>query len=589
MPTMTTSPDHNHGDGDTLMTTTEASSSKTSSPESNDASTTSVNSFSIKIEFKTTSHAFPAPEIHRNIILAIEHQFPSTKINTNSNPNASITASKHNSEFFLRNFNYPSFPRSKFSLVCLAHDITTPASFSQINAATKKILSQNKAFLRINQWKVNELNIVNIGWIYGAHPHAHNRNHISKMITEFCEKNQKPVPSLKIFAKSLSSASSPRKRITTKAIQFACRKEDSDEIKSVLQECFSDSNTFLPGKFIPSDLSYKQGQAIYSQYIQHQNKYLANHRSISVVGVQPTDLFDNIVHNNNNTTLVQQVQQSKLIDWISTTHRTTSEGRFLFSTDKDRYQEAIQWIDQTFLPLFNNLPSKKSSSHPNNILPTRIGTIPKQDSYSQSLASSINSIAEKSYVRPPNAWSKPISIIASSTPQTSVSHMTMSSDQSSIITKMEKQINSLTKTVQDLQNKLEASHQTQKDSIASAIEKAFDTHQQKLEHQYQEMIRSVNDHWKQVTASLPTLVCQPDTTKQIIHSTPPTTPPRNYDDKRSREIHQSGSTRARKPRRFSSGGLESVQRSITHFLSHPPDTNDNTSQSHPDETTMRDE
>ena len=215
MPTKTMSPDHNHGDGDTLMTTTEASSSKTSSPESNDASTTSVNSFSIKIEFKTTSHAFPAPEIHRNIILAIEHQFPSTKINTNSNPNASITASKHNNEFFLRNFNYPSFPRSKFSLVCLAHDIMTPASFSQINAATKKILSQNKAFLRINQWKVNELNIVNIGWIYGAHPHAHNRNHISKMITEFCEKNQKPVPSLEIFAKSLSSASSPRKRITT--------------------------------------------------------------------------------------------------------------------------------------------------------------------------------------------------------------------------------------------------------------------------------------------------------------------------------------------------------------------------------------
>ena len=590
MPTMTTTSAANHGNEDAHMSFSDPPTKPNNSPDSNDATMKSQNTFSIKIEFKTTSQAFPAPEIHRKIILAIESQFPTTKINTNVNPNTSITANKHTNDYFLRNFNYPSFSRTKFSLVCVAHNIMTTASFNEIHEAAKKLLSQNKAFLRINRWKCNELNVVNIGWLYGAHPHAHSRNRISETINNFCRDHNKAIPQLEIFAKPISSSSSPRRRITTTAIQFACLKDTSADVKSILQECFSDSNIYLPGKFIPSDLSYKQGQTVYSQYIQHQNKYLSNHRSISVTGVQSKCLTQTFNHNNRTTTPVQEVQSSKLIDWISPTNRTTSEGRFLFSTDKDRYQEAIKWIDQTFLPMIKQVSSTTSPAQSHSSIPIRIGTSPKQDKYSESLASSINTITATSYVRPPNAWNKPISIIASSTPQTSVSRMTVSSDQTTLIERMEKQISSLTKTVQELQTKLEASQQAQNESINVAVEKAFNTHNSKLEEQYQNMIQSVNNHWKQVTASLPALLNASNSNCNHTPSpSPPMTPPRKSDEKRSRDIHQSGSNRARKPRRYSSGGLDSIQRSITHFLSNPTDTDPNTSQHDSSETTMKDD
>ena len=89
---------------------------------------------------------FPAPEMHRKIILEIEINFPSTTINTNSNPTTTITACKQNIEFFLRNFNYPSFSWSKFSLVCVGHSIMTTASFSDITETTKKFYPKPKPF-----------------------------------------------------------------------------------------------------------------------------------------------------------------------------------------------------------------------------------------------------------------------------------------------------------------------------------------------------------------------------------------------------------------------------------------------------------
>lgn len=521
--------------------------------------------------------------MHRKIILEIENRFSSTSINTNSNPNSNITASKQNNEFFLRNFKYPSFSRSKFSLVCVAHNITTSASFTDITEVTKKILAQTKAFLRINRWNVDELNIVNIGWIYGAHPVSHNRDRIYSTIKTYCKNTNKSIPTLEIFSKTISSSSSPRKRISTKAIQFACRKDESNEIKTILQECFSDPKTFLPGKFIPSDLSYKQGQDVYSQYICHQNKYLSDHRTINIIGIHPNDLHLTV---NESTSLIEQIQSCHLIDWISPTNRTMSNGRFLLSTDKERYQDAIVWIDQTLLPKCDLLHNKQNFPHEPELKPTRISASPKTDDYSSFLATSIKTITDTTFTRPPNAWNKPISIIASSTPQTSVSRITDSSNQSS----MEQQIKHLTQQVNDLQLQIKTSQEINHTIIAKAVETAIDKHHNRLEKQYHQMIQSVNDHWKQITSSLPMLLHPQNKINTFSSSSsPPTTPIRKNDEKRSRENNQSGSNRHRKPRRYSSSGLESVQKSITYFLdnSKPPDPQH--TEDSPHDATMNDD
>ena len=145
MPTMMTIADDHRDNHDISMSTSSSPVNKSPPPSSNKSSPITKHSYLIKIEFKTNSQAFPAPEIHQKIILEIESFFPSTTINTNTNPSTAINASKHTNEFFLRNFNYPSFSRSKFSLVCVGHNITTEASFAEITEATKKTLSQNKA------------------------------------------------------------------------------------------------------------------------------------------------------------------------------------------------------------------------------------------------------------------------------------------------------------------------------------------------------------------------------------------------------------------------------------------------------------
>ena len=569
---MTMPSDGAASDDDVVMTTSPTLPNPPSSNPSDSPKDVSLHTYSVKFEFKTTSTTFPAPEIHRKLLLDVERHFPSTTINTNTNAQATITVSKHNEAFFLRNFKYPSFSRTKFSLVCVAHSISTPASFNEIKSSMQKTLSQNKAFIRVNQWSTEDLNIANIGWIYEAHPQAHNRNTILSTIKKFCTTNNKSEPSIEIFSKSISAVNSA-KRVSTQAIQFACRRQDSESVKSTLQQCFSDSSIYLPGKFIPSDLGNKQGQDVLVKYIHLQNKYLADHRSISIIGIQPHELATDFSPCNDHPNIIQSIHQCKLIDWITPTNRTNSTGRFLLSTDKHRYKDALVWVDNTFLPLFTLLPKRNLPSQFTHPFPIRTG-LKHNDVYTSSLASSISNVSDVTYPKPPNAWTKPISIIASRTPQTSISRITKSTTDSDLIACMEKQI-------ANLQQKLEANQTIHAQTVANAVEKAITSHQKKLDDQYHTMLQSLQDHWKQVTSTIPDIVQQqimPSTTSNPPLPNPSvqalSTPPR-HDDKRARESPCSGSDRYRKPRRCMNDSLDSAQRPITSFLSQPkpPDPN----------------
>ena len=118
-------------------------------------------------------------------------------------------------------------------------------------------------------------------------------------------------------------------------------------------------------------------------------------------------------------------------------------------------------------------------------------------------------------------------------------------------------------------------------TVANAVEKAITSHQKKLDDQYHTMLQSLQDHWKQVTSTIPDIVQQqimPSTTSNPPLPNPSvqalSTPPR-HDDKRARESPCSGSDRYRKPRRCMNDSLDSAQRPITSFLSQPkpPDPN----------------
>ena len=136
-----------------------------------------------------------------NILCILELSFPSTTLSILPQPD--IIASKMNDDNFQHHFEYKVFERSKHRLVCVAHTITSNASFNEIKNAIQIPLRQNKCFIRINNWGT-ELNIVNVGWIYKANPKIHNRNQIKTIIKSACDRLNIKFVDFELFTKGLS-------------------------------------------------------------------------------------------------------------------------------------------------------------------------------------------------------------------------------------------------------------------------------------------------------------------------------------------------------------------------------------------------
>ena len=119
--------------------------------------------------------------------------------------------------------------------------------------------------------------------------------------------------------------------------------------------------------FISSNLASSQTNA-YEKYLQLQNKYLINHRSIRIQGIHP-DTLNTVLPLHDNDTLFDVADRCVWTNWLSLTKSTNSTGKIIISTTAEAYGAAIQWVDETFLLLHDKIPNK-------NFLPTT--TRPKQ-------------------------------------------------------------------------------------------------------------------------------------------------------------------------------------------------------------------
>ena len=296
----------------------------------------------------------------------------------------------------------------------------------------------------------------------------------------------------------------------------------------MLKACFSDPDCLLPGKFIPIDIRYNN-PITFESYINLHNKYLHEHRSITVFNVSTNDLHNNIqsTSSNKNNSLCHAIKNCSVISWITTTKFTNMTGKIVLSTTSHNYMKAMEWVDTVFLPLHHTIVSKNTTtqflgekSH-RSTKPS-----PSQDDYTMSLTSNVSDITENQYSDPPphNAWNKPISIITkpstnntNSTTQSTIS----STNQSNVstlksIATMESQIEALTSIVVQLQDEIKSMKTQQNELISTTIDRAINAHSIQIDKKYESLISSITSIITQNTTNT-----SDHTTKAYNNTLPP--------------------------------------------------------------------
>ena len=476
---MTTTSDPPADDPTIAMLTDHCNPTTTSNDERSDASPVENNSLPVKFEFKNKNIIRDIEHIHKNIIESIEQAFPNTFCESNNQTGEHVRAQKMDQATFQSHFKYSCFTRSTFELQCIAHHISTPATFNDIKATVSSILTQYNGFIRINKWDIDELDIVNIGWLHKAHPKVHNRDFIHDCIQYACTISNIDYVPIEIFTKNVS-APHDNNRIYANVIQFACKKNDRSAAMMMLKTCFSDSNNFLPGTFIPNDLAHKTSMDTYKTYINTHNEYITNHRAITLFNVSISDIYNNIDDHTDNT-LFDELKNCPFIDWISPSPSNDTNGKIMFSTNETNYTNAIDWIDNHFIPIHTKSsdPADSSFEYPAR----RRNTNRDNDSYTQSLATNVSDITTSTAsTLSPNAWSKPLSILTKNSPTPNTEQST--NTQPSIVSNLTTQIQSLTNMVKTLQTAVNTIQDAHSKTIEDAIANSFTIYSNKLQEKY---------------------------------------------------------------------------------------------------------
>ena len=575
---MTTTSDGSSEDPTIAMITDHCDTKTTSDDGSNDTNSVKNNNLPIKFEFKNKNIINNIEHIHKHIIETIENQFPTTICESNNPTHESIRAQKMDQETFQSHFKYLHFKRSSFELQCIAHHISTSASFNEIKETIKPILTKYNGFIRINKWDTDELDIVNIGWLHKAHPKVHNRDFIHDCIQYACTISNVDYVPIEIFTKNVS-APHEHNRIYSNVIQFACKKTDRSAATTMLKTCFSDSNNFLPGTFIPNDLAHKTSMDIYKTYINKQNEYIEKHRAITLFNISITDLYNDIDDKTDNT-LFDELKKCPFIDWISPAPSNDTNGKIMFSTSEENYPNAIDWIDDHFIPLHTKISDPDDSLF--DLPARRRQTDRDNDSYTQSLATNVSDITTSTCTKPLyNAWTKPLSIVAKHHKTTATTEQSTDTQQTTI-SNLEAQIQSLKDVVMTLQTEIKTIKEHHSKTIENAINQSLIIHSTKMEEKYDLLISSINDHWKTITSNrntsnITSLPPPPPMHSSISNNLLTANVPTSPNSKISRTEPSSGSSRLRKvPRRLSEHMKSIVSHPITNLLidKEMPDTSE---------------
>ena len=553
-----------------------------------------INDLNVKFEFQTNKNDFDFAAIHREIAMTVANKYADTTFFTNRNEKSIFDPFSHEDEEMDNIYDYHLLPRTNYFIACFAHRISSSATFDDIKHTLKNVLNANKGFIRINKWSEKDVDIANAGWILHSNPVIHHRDYLSQHIEKYCAEKQLNCVPIQLQTRSITfNQRNTNQRIKTKAIHVLCRSDDLDKCRKLLQTIYSDEQFFCLGKFVPSNITTTQGASSLQKLIQSQQYYLDNHRSITVLGVsvQSLSIYSST---NQDETLLDVIQKSPWVDWITPTTRTNTQGRMIFSTTVEKYYSAINWIDDTFLPKHRELDASTAFADFDDQAYRLVkGQKPPQaDEYTRNLLSQINNPpAGVSTVRP-NAWHKPLVIQPRSTTTsdastTSYGSTSNPSNSVSELTNLTTQIESLVQSINKLQSNVQQQLQTQNkiiDNIDNLIDNSVNKHLLSIQQNIDAMktnfdrtIKKLNDSWIEKFESVNTN--QPINTQNPIKAKTPQTP-KTVGFRNVNPDPDSGSNRVRKHPRTTTN-LDLIQKNL--FQSGITTTNNSSDNHHKNE------
>ena len=294
---------------------------------------------------------------HRDLLLAI-HKIDSKAIFKDNKNN---TFTPDIAKDYISRFDYQTFQRKHIQVCCVAHDIVTHVSVSNLKNELRNVLIKCRATLTANPWA--SLDVRDVGWFLGLHPRFHNRIDLTNRLQSLLkEVSEKPVPQFQLYSKTvLSGKPTNPNRISTHAIYIECESTHLFELRERLHKLYSTTNNKnIPGKFVPINFPHLQNLSAYTTIIEQQKNYLDNHRNIQLSGITTDDFHLETKDKDQNIPIREFLENSPLITWISPLSFDNNQLKWNISTTSSKYIEACQMI----------------RNHVLNIIPSSTATIP---------------------------------------------------------------------------------------------------------------------------------------------------------------------------------------------------------------------
>lgn len=305
--------------------------------------------FKIKILFKLQSGESPSKvgQQHREILQHMLDMDEHLKVQGSNKTN--IALSKVSNDAFKKNFTYHPIPRRHFKLVGVTHRITTTMTIKDIKNDLQNILSKCRATVAINSW--NTLDVRDIGWFCNIHPYFHQRDYLvdylKSAITSFAKTSD--IPEFKLYVKSVVDGKpNSDNRSSARAVHVECKSEHVSTLRDLFQKTYSNGKG-LPGHFVPNNLQHLDNKQLHKMYIAQQNKYIDDHRNITVSDVTLEELQQTIVYNKKKLSIQSVLNHSSSISWMSPSPKHPNENKWNFSTTSHHYPIAVNTIQNVIL------------------------------------------------------------------------------------------------------------------------------------------------------------------------------------------------------------------------------------------------
>lgn len=333
----------------------------TTSPEPIDHNNDSAKRISVKFNFKeenddTSTHA----KRHRDLLIAMtSHDAHLVVLDKSSKP---FIPKDISCDEYANKFDYAVIKRRHANSFAVTHDIISSMSLPELNKKLSRDHKQARSKLSINKWKT--LDVRDVGWLFGVHPTFHNRDSLTKTIRKELENKEENVPQFRLYAKLVISGTSST-RITSRAVFVECESKHLPKVRHLFSKLYK--SNLIPGKFIPLNIQHTKSVSVYKKWITKQSEYLENHRNITIRNVSKEDFNKSIKYNNSDNNMRTILHSSHLIDAISPTNESSSEGKWHISTSVDRYKDALSLIHEIL------------ANHLKHVGTEKIPPIPKTD------------------------------------------------------------------------------------------------------------------------------------------------------------------------------------------------------------------